>query len=49
MLWNVFEWEDAALWGAAVVGGRGRHSGGLKCAASQKYDDGIAWENVYLE
>jgi hypothetical protein len=49
MLWNVFGYEDAALRWAVVVGGRGRHSCGLKCAADQKDDYGIAWENVYLK
>jgi hypothetical protein len=43
MLRCVFEWEDAALWWAVVVGGRGRYSCGLKCTAGQKDDDGIAW------
>ena len=37
------------LWWAAVVGECGRHSCGLKYAAGQKDDDGIAWKNVYLE
>ena len=41
--------EEDALWSAAVVGGHRRRPYRLKCVGSQKGDNDIACENVYLK